>query len=131
MSGGRILIVEDNALNRELAVVVLKSAGYEVLECETAEEGLRVAAKEQPDLILLDIRLPGMDGFRALERLRADPRTAGITVVALTAQAMLGDEAAARAAGFAGYITKPINTRRLAQEVAAFLPVRRSEGGDG
>lgn len=126
----RILLIEDNALNRELAADVLRAAGYEVLESASAEEGVRLAATNAPDLVLLDIRLPGMDGFEAIGRLRNDPRTAGIPVVALTAQAMKGDAEAARAAGFAGYITKPVNTRSLAADVAAHLVSEQREVRD-
>lgn len=121
MTPGPILVVEDNPLNLELAGDILRRAGFQVLEATTAGEGLRLAAATHPALVLLDIRLPDFDGLEAVRRLRADRRTAGIPVVALTAQAMKGDEAAARAAGFTGYITKPIDTRSFARQVQAFL----------
>lgn len=121
MSAGRILLVEDQPLNRELVADLLRAAGYTVVESVSAEEGIEVARREPPDLVLLDIRLPGMDGFEAIRRLREDPRTAGIPVVALTAQAMKGDQDQARAAGFAAYISKPINTRTLVEQVAGIL----------
>jgi two-component system, cell cycle response regulator DivK len=112
----RILIVEDNALNLELATEVLRAQGHAVLQAHTAEEGLRLARSERPDLILLDVRLPGMDGLAAVRALKEDAR--------MTAQAMTGDEAQARLAGFDAYVTKPIDTRTLPQLVARLLPPR-------
>ncbi len=97
--------MEDNALNLELAREVLRTQGRAVLQADTAEEGLRLARSERPDLILLDVRLPGMDGLDAV-------------------RAMTGDEAQARMAGFDGYVTKPIDTRTLPQIVARLLPPR-------
>ncbi len=116
-----VLLVEDNELNRELATEVLRRAGFRIIEATTAKAGLDLVRQLHPDLVLLDIRLPDMDGLEAVRRLRGDPLTATIPVVALTAQAMQGDEKAARVAGFSGYITKPINTRTLADEVRRFL----------
>lgn len=121
MTGQTILIIEDNPLNLELARDVLQTAGYGVLEARSAEEGLKLAWAAVPDLILLDIRLPGMNGLDAVRDLKRDLRTRNIPVVALTAQAMRGDEEAAFAAGFNGYITKPINTRTLSTEVRRWL----------
>ena len=118
-----ILIVEDNALNLELATDLLAVAGYSIRQARTAEEGVRLALSEPPDLILIDLRLPGMDGYAALRSLRADPRTAHIPTVALTAQAMRGDQEAALAAGFNDYISKPINTGTFPQTVARVLGV--------
>ena len=121
----RILIVEDNALNLELATEVLRAQGHAVLQANTAEEGLRLARAERPDLILLDVRLPGMDGLAAVRALKEDARTSAIPTVAMTAQAMTGDEAQARLAGFDAYVTKPIDTRTLPQLLARLLPPRR------
>jgi len=121
MSGQTILLIEDNPLNLELARDVLQAAGYTVVDARTAEEGLRLAAAVVPQLILLDIRLPGMNGLDAVRSLKHDVHTRDITVVALTAQAMAGDEQTAFAAGFDGYITKPINTRTLSGEVRRWL----------
>jgi CheY-like chemotaxis protein len=121
MTGQTILIIEDNPLNLELARDVLQTAGYVVLEARTAEEGLKLAWATVPELILLDIRLPGMNGLDAVRSLKRDLRTRNIPVIALTAQAMRGDEEAAFAAGFNGYITKPINTRTLSTEVRRWL----------
>lgn len=116
-----ILIVEDNPLNLELATDLLTTAGYTVRQAMTAEEGVRLARTESPALILMDLRLPGMDGYAALRAIRDDPRTAGIPVAALTAQAMKGDEEAALDAGFDAYIAKPIETRTFRQRVAELL----------
>lgn len=120
-AGGTILIVEDNALNLELATDLLVVAGYTIRQARTAEEGLRLAGREVPDLILMDLRLPGMDGYAALRHLRADPRTAQVPMVALTAQAMSGDQEAALAAGFDHYISKPIDTGSFSQTVGRLL----------
>lgn len=117
----RILIVEDNSLNLELATELLKSSGYFVLQARSAEEGLRMAREERPDLILMDVRLPGMDGLAAVKVLKRDPETRSIPTVAMTAQAMRGDEEAARSAGFDAYVTKPIDTRAFPHTVARLL----------
>ncbi|HEY7683319.1 MAG TPA: response regulator [Gemmatimonadales bacterium] len=129
MTSAMVLVVEDHPMNLELASDVLRTAGLTVLEATTATEGLRMAGEHLPDLVLLDIRLPDMSGLEALRRLRADPRTAAIPVVALTAQAMKGDEEAARSAGCIGYITKPINTRTFPTEVARYLTREGPERG--
>lgn len=120
-SGKTILIVEDNAMNLELATDLLSLAGHTIRQATTAEEGIRVAAEEVPDLILMDLRLPGMDGFAALRHLRANPKTAHVPTVALTAQAMQGDKEAVREAGFNGYISKPIDTAGFTAAVAGWL----------
>lgn len=118
----RILVVDDNALNRKLAGDLLELEGYEVTYAEDADQALRaLAGARLPDLVLMDIALPGMDGLTLTRRIRADPRTALILVVAVTAYAMKGDEQKARDAGCNGYITKPIDTRRLPGQVAHFL----------
>jgi CheY-like chemotaxis protein len=123
MSGGvtKILVVEDNALNLELATELLGAHGHAVVGARTAEEGLRLARTERPDLILLDVRLPGMDGLAAVRALKRDPETQSILTVAMTAQAMAGDEEAALAAGFDAYVTKPIDTRTFPAFVARLL----------
>jgi two-component system, cell cycle response regulator DivK len=122
-----VLIVEDNALNLELATDLLTAAGYSIREARTGEEGVRVALDTSPNLILMDLRLPGMDGFAALRQLKANPRTDRIPVVALTAQAMRGDEEAVLAAGFDDYICKPINTATFYKTIARLLG--ESDGG--
>jgi two-component system cell cycle response regulator DivK len=122
----RILIVEDNLLNLELATELLRSSGYFVLQARSAEEGLRLAREERPDLILMDVRLPGMDGLAAVKVLKRDPGTRRIPAVAMTAQAMRGDEEAARTAGFDAYVTKPIDTRSFPHTVARLLAGRET-----
>lgn len=121
MEGKTILIVEDNPVNMELASVVLSAAGFNVLQAASAEEGIALAKSEAPALVLMDINLPGMDGFDATRALKEDPETADLPVVALTALAMKGDEERVMAAGCTGYITKPINTREFAQAVSGFI----------
>jgi two-component system cell cycle response regulator DivK len=116
-----ILVVQDNTLNLELVRDVLLTAGMNVVAARTADEGLKAALELGPAVILLDIRLPGMDGFGLLGRLRANPVTASIPVVALTAQAMVGDREQALAAGFSDYISKPIDTRTMADRIRALI----------
>jgi len=120
-TGLRILIVEDNPLNLELATDILEAAGHTISSASEGRAGVQKAKEQLPDLILMDLRLPDLEGGAALKLLREDRQTAEIPVVALTAQAMSGDEDAARAAGFDGYISKPINTRTFARTVAAYL----------
>lgn len=126
-----ILVVEDNPLNLELVHDVLAAAGMKVVEARTAQEGLTAASELNPTLILLDIRLPGLDGYAVLERLKANRATATIPVVALTAQAMVGDREQALAAGFTDYIAKPVDTRTLADRVRALLALSRPRGITG
>ncbi len=117
-----ILIVEDNEANRLLAGAVLEREGYRVEMAGNAEEALQRLATGAPDLILMDVQMPGMDGLTLTRRLKDDTRTAGIPVIALTALAMTGDRERTLEAGCSGYISKPINTRTFASEVARFLP---------
>jgi len=121
MAGEKILIVEDNSMNMELVTDLLEASGYVVIQAGTAEEGIELARSELPDLILMDINLPGMDGLEATAILKKAPDTKGINVVVLTAHAMKGDEEKALAAGCAGYITKPIDTRKFPKTVARFI----------
>jgi two-component system cell cycle response regulator DivK len=116
-----ILIVEDNPTNMRLAAYVLESAGHTVLPAANAEAGLTLARASLPDLILMDIQLPGMDGLEATGHLKADPATRAIPVIALTALAMKGDEERIRAAGCDGYIAKPMSYRGLLSTIAARL----------
>jgi two-component system, cell cycle response regulator DivK len=111
MTGERILVVEDNAKNMKLFREVLVASGYETLEATTGGEAVDMASEHTPDLVLMDIQMPDIDGVEALRRLRADGRTASIPVVALTAQAMQGDRERFLAAGFDGYVSKPVNVR--------------------
>jgi len=117
-----ILIVEDNEANRLLAGAVLEREGYRVEMAGNAEEALQRLATGAPDLILMDVQMPGMDGLTLTRRLKDDKRTAGIPVIALTALAMTGDRERTLEAGCSGYISKPINTRTFASEVSKFLP---------
>ncbi|MBI4997313.1 MAG: response regulator [Rhodocyclales bacterium] len=116
-----VLVVEDNRANMKLATLLLSHAGYEVLQAESAAEGLVLARERQPALILMDIQLPGMDGLEATRIIKADPATRDIKVVALTAFAMAGDEARIRAAGCDGYLAKPIDYRQFLVEVRCWL----------
>jgi two-component system cell cycle response regulator DivK len=117
-----VLVVEDIPANRALATKLLRGAGHEVLSADTAEAGLRLAGERTPDLILMDLGLPDMDGWQALERLRAEPGTADIRVIAFTAHAMAGDRDRVLEAGFDGYISKPIEFATFADSVDELLP---------
>lgn len=116
-----IFIVDDNPTNLKLACDVLEFEGYTVGRAADAEEAQEILQREIPDLILMDIALPGMDGLTLTRKLKADPRFQHVPIVALTAFAMKGDAQKARDAGCNGYITKPIDTRKLPQQVAEFL----------
>jgi two-component system cell cycle response regulator DivK len=117
----QILMVEDNPMNMELAVDLLETYGYEVTPAEDGFEALERVKELKFDLILLDMQLPGMDGTEVLEKLKADPKTAAMPVVALTAHAMSGDAARFIEAGCAGYISKPIDVHQFKSEVAQYL----------
>jgi len=117
----KVLIVEDNSANMTLAVFLLQSAGHTVLSATDAEAGLTLARDEQPDLILMDIQLPGMDGLQATALLKRDDATRAIPVIALTALAMKGDEERIRAAGCDGYIAKPMRYQEFLATIAAQL----------
>jgi len=121
----RILIVEDNPVNMVLTVAILTRAGHEPLEAETAAEGLSLARAHQPDLILMDIQLPDMDGLEATRLLREDSRTCDIPVIALTAFAMKGDAEIMREAGCDAYITKPIRYEAFLLEVESVVQKMR------
>ena len=125
MSGSRVLVVEDNERNLKLVRDVLEYAGFVVLAATTAEQGVAMAVAEPPDLVLMDLQLPGMNGTEALEALRADPVTKAVPVVALTAFAMKDDRARALADGFDGYLEKPVSVRQLPDQVRSYL---RDEG---
>jgi len=124
MPGELILLVEDNDNNRLLIRDVLQASGYHVIEAETAEDGVRMAAEQRPALVLMDIQLPGMSGIEALQRLRADPVTRAIPVVAVTASAMTQDRRQIMAAGFDGYQSKPISVKSFLQTIREILPSR-------
>ena len=118
----RILVVEDNPLNLKLIRDVLMFRGFDVITARSGEEGVAVASSVSPDLVLMDLQLPGIDGHEALQRIHADPRCRDVPVVAVTAFAMKDDIERARVAGFAGYIAKPISVRALPEQLARFLP---------
>jgi two-component system, cell cycle response regulator DivK len=120
----RILVVEANPLNLKLVRDVLQVAGYDVIEAHTGEEGLRVAQEDPPDLVLMDLQLPGIDGTETLHRLRQDGLALDVPVVAVTAFAMADDRARASLAGFDGYVEKPISVRALPGQIEAFLARR-------
>lgn len=117
----KVLVVEDNAANLTLATFLLKSVGHEIISATDAETGVALARSEHPDLILMDIQLPGMDGLEATGLLKSDEATRAIPVVALTALAMKGDEQRIRAAGCDGYIAKPLSYKDFLATIAAQL----------
>jgi two-component system cell cycle response regulator DivK len=121
MNPPRVLVVEDHPLNRKLVRDVLVAAGYDVVEAATGEEGLAAAAEQPPDLVLMDLQLPGIDGTETLRRLRDGTLDRGVPVVAVTALAMPSDRAHAAEAGFDGYVEKPISIRALPVQVQSFL----------
>ena len=123
----RILVIEDSPVNMALTVAILQNAGYEVLQADSAGNGIDMARDEQPDLVLMDLQLPDIDGLTATRMLKADPKTAALPVIAVTAFAMKGDEAETRAAGCDGYVTKPIRYKEFLAEVDAVL----ARGGPG
>jgi len=120
----RILVVEDYPDNLMLMTYVLASAGHDVRGAATGEQTLTMATEDRPDLILLDIGLPDMDGHEVLARLRADESMSGVAIVAVTAYAMVGDREAALASGFDGYVSKPISPRTLAPTIEGYLGCR-------
>lgn len=116
-----ILVVEDNPMNLKLARDVLEAKGYQVLAAENGEDGVTLARTAHPDLVLMDIQLPGIDGVEALARLRADPATAAVPVVAFTASVMAGDRSRVTAAGFDAFVTKPIELKSFLATLAKLL----------
>ena len=126
MAGELVLIVEDNDKNRKLVRDVLMFKGYEVIETETGEEGVRLAQERRPSLVLMDIRLPGIDGVEALRRLRAEETTREIPIMAMTASVMSEDRQKIMAAGFDVYQSKPINVTEFVAAVEQVLERRRT-----
>ena len=122
--GTRIMVIEDNAANLELMRYLLETFGYRTLSARGGEEGIALAASERPNLVLCDVQMPGVDGYEVLRRVRGDAKLASIPVVAVTALAMVGDRARALAAGFDGYLTKPIDPETFVADVERFLPAR-------
>jgi CheY-like chemotaxis protein len=126
-SGAVILIIEDNPRNLKLVRDVLQYVGHQTVEADTAEGGILLAREHRPDLILMDVQLPGIDGVQALGRLRDDPVTAAIPVVALTAFAMKDDRERFLNAGFHGYLEKPISVQQFPGQIDEFLTAAAAE----
>lgn len=125
---GRIVMIEDNEQNRYMAIFLLEKHGYEVLTAPDGPSGIALTTEARPDLILLDIQLPGMDGYAVARALRGDPSLAGVPIVAVTSYAMLGDREKALAAGCDGYLEKPIDPDRFASQIAGFLAGEAKDG---
>ena len=118
----KILVVEDQEDNRQILRDLLTSVGYEMSEAENGQEALAAVAKQRPDLILMDIQLPIMDGYEATRRIKADPKTRAIPIIVVTSYALSGDEGKARDAGCDAYVTKPYSPRQLLAKIKEFLP---------
>ncbi len=128
----RILVIEDNPDNLALAIYLLRAAGYETVEACDGVQGVRAARDSRPDLIVCDLQMPVLNGFEVLQHLRVDPATRSIPVVAVTAFSMPGDRAKAEAAGFDGYLSKPIDPERFAQQIEGHIPAHvRGRSGPG
>jgi CheY-like chemotaxis protein len=126
--GLRVLVVEDNPINLELVTFLLEQEECEVTATDRGETALEFAAHTAFDLVLMDLELPGINGYEATRRLKVDPATASIPVIALTAQAMRGEEARARVAGCSLYLTKPLNTERFREVLLALSGKREASG---
>jgi two-component system, cell cycle response regulator DivK len=118
----RILVVEDQEDNRRILHDLLTSAGYEIIQAENGQEALAAAARERPDLILMDIQLPLLDGYEATRRIKADPDLRAIPIIVVTSYALSGDEGKARAAGCDAYVTKPYSPRVLLAKIREYVP---------
>jgi len=127
----RILLVEDNEMNRDMLSRRLSKRGYEVLIAHDGGEGIAIARSQSPDLILMDMSLPVVDGWEATRRIKAEPETSGIPVIALTAHAMAGDEEEARTAGCDDFDTKPVELARLIEKIETLLNKSRLPRGAG
>jgi CheY-like chemotaxis protein len=121
MALSTVLLVEDNEDNRTIYTTILRHVGHEVIEAANGEDGIRLALERQPNVILMDVAMPGIDGWEATRRLKGDPQTARIPVIALTAHAMAEDRQRAVDAGCEGYLAKPIEPRRVVEEVNRML----------
>jgi two-component system cell cycle response regulator DivK len=118
----RILVIEDQEDNRQIVRDLMTASGYELIEATTGEEGLEAASRERPDLILMDIQLPGIDGYEVTRRIKADPNLRQIPIIAVTSYALSGDDKKAFAAGCDGYVTKPYSPRLLLAKIREYLP---------
>ena len=118
----RILVVEDQEDNRQILRDLLTSVGYEIVHAEDGEQALSAAAAQRPDLILMDIQLPLLDGYEATRRIKADPALRAIPIIAVTSYALSGDESKALAAGCDAYVTKPYSTRALLAKIREYVP---------
>jgi CheY-like chemotaxis protein len=127
----KVLVIEDNEQNLYLTTFILEKHGYEVIQAREGSEGTRLASQVKPDLILLDIQLPEMDGYAVAQALRSNPALDGVPIVAVTSYAMVGDRERILAAGCTGYIEKPINPDTFVAQVEAHLPGGKAGRGDG
>ena len=118
----RILVVEDQEDNRQIIRDLLSATDYEIMEAESGEVALEAVAKQRPDLILMDIQLPGMDGYEVTRRIKADPALRSIPIIAVTSYALSGEEQKARAAGCDEYVPKPYSPRQLLAKIRQYLP---------
>ena len=118
----RILVIEDQEDNRRILRDLLTSASYEIIEAVTGEEGVTLAETQRPDLILMDIQLPGLDGYEATRRIKANPALRGIPIIAVTSYALSGDDVKAFQAGCDAYVTKPFSPRQLLAKIREYLP---------
>lgn len=118
----RVLVIEDHEDNRKIVRDLLTASGYEMLEANTGEEGLVCAERERPDLILMDIQLPGLDGYEVTRRIKVIPALSHIPIIAVTSYALSGDDQKAFAAGCDGYVTKPFSPRLLLAKIKEYLP---------
>ena len=118
----RVLLVEDNPHNRKIFSGMLTHSGFEVVEAEDGHQALAEMARQLPDIVLMDLSIPGVDGWEVTRRLKADPRTKLVPIIALTAHAMRGDEERARAAGCDHYLAKPVSPKKVVEEVRKLLP---------
>ena len=119
----RILVVEDQEDNRQIIRDLLSATDYEIIEAESGEQALEAVARQRPDLILMDIQLPGMDGYEATRQIKADPALRSITIIAVTSYALSGEEQQARAAGCDEYVPKPYSPRQLLAKIRQYLPL--------
>ena len=117
----RILVIEDQEDNRQIVRDLVTASGYELIEATTGEEGIEAAVRERPDLILMDIQLPGIDGYEVTRRIKANPQLQKIPIIAVTSYALSGDDKKAFAAGCDGYVTKPYSPRLLLAKIKEYL----------